>query len=304
MRTGRSGHRWLAATGLSLMAAVAAQAGCPPEAAPREELLALKAAKFELEDDGLRQRLALDLLDCLGDPEPLLRDGVAFEALSTWMRAGRLSSDTRARLLEALLPRLAAGDPEGLAAPFAALVLAEVARTDRIEPWMDARQRLAIAAGAADYLAGVSDYRGFVDGEGWRHGVAHGADLVLQLAMNPRLDAAELAKLRFAVGVQVAPAAGHAYVHGESMRLARASFAIAGRDAFDAADWLEWLAAVAAPAPLPDWSEAFNSEAGLARRHDVSAFLSALYLLAREGGDAAAEERLMPGLKAALRRVP
>ena len=34
-----------------------------------------------------RQKLALALLPCLSNPDPGLRDGVAFEAYYTWMRA-------------------------------------------------------------------------------------------------------------------------------------------------------------------------------------------------------------------------
>lgn len=301
MKTGMPG-RW-AVTTLLLAVALSAPASCPPEATTRDQLLALKAAGFGIGDDGSRQAMALALLDCLGDPDPVLRDGIAFEALTVWMRTGLLSVDTRAQVSEALLARLAGSDADGFAAPFAALVLAEVARTDRIEPWLDPVRRSDLALAAAAYLGSISDYRGFVDDEGWRHGVAHAADLVLQLAMNDRIKGSDLNAMRAALATQVAPTAGHAYIHGESMRLARAGFAIAGRDDFDAADWSQWLATVAAPTPLADWSVALASEAGLARRHNVSAFLNALYLLAREGGNADAEARLLPGLRAALRAM-
>ena len=38
-----------------------------------------------------------------------------------------------------------------------------------------------------------------------------------------------------------------------------------------------WLARLMAPAPMADWSEAYRSEAGLARRHNTRGFLLALY---------------------------
>ena len=46
---------------------------------------------------------------------------------------------------------------------------------------------------AARYLQSVRDYRGFDEREGWRHGVAHGSDLIWQLAVNPRTSKSQLA---------------------------------------------------------------------------------------------------------------
>lgn len=287
-----------------LMAAASASAACPPAGYDTPALQTLKAKQFALPDAQQREHLALALLDCLGSAEPALRDGIAYEALATWMRAEQLPPSTLATLRDRLSSMLGAEDPQGFRRPFAALVLSEVARTDRIRPWLDDAERERLVQAAADYLEGVRDYRGFSDGEGWRHGVAHGADVVLQLALNPAVTAAQLDRLRAAVASQVAPAGGHAYVHGEALRLARPIVFIAHRGAHDAAEWQGWLAQLAAPAPLPDWNAAFSSESGLARRHNTMAFLSMLYLLAQEQDDAATRERLLPGLRAALKQIP
>jgi hypothetical protein len=287
-----------------LLLAPAADAACPPAGYDAMRLQGLKSREFAVPDGDERQRLAVALLDCLGDPDPALRDGIAYEALSTWMRNQQLSNATLAALLDRLLSMLAAEDPQGFRRPFAALVLSEVVRTDRIRPWLSASDRARIVASTADYLAGVRDHRGFVDGEGWRHGVAHAADVVLQLALNPALDAAQLDRLRDAVAAQVVPGDGHAYIHGESLRLARSIVFIAKRGTHDSVEWEHWLRKISAPAPLPDWNAAFSSEAGLARRHNVVAFLSALYLLANEQDDVPTRERLLPGLRAALKEIP
>lgn len=287
-----------------LLLAAPAKAACPPAGADPASLQALKAKEFALPDGARRARLSLALADCLGDPDPALRDGIAYEALSTWLRRKQLDAATRAALRDRLLAMLGEADPQGFRRPFAILVLAEIARTDRIEPWLDAAGRERLVETAAGYLQGVRDYRGFTDGEGWRHGVAHGADFAMQLALNPALDRAQLDRLRDALAAQVAPAAAPAYTQGESMRLARPVVFIARRGLHDAADWSAWLQRVASPAPLPDWNAAFASEAGLARRHNVVTFLSALYVLAQEQDDAATRERLLPGLRAVLKEMP
>lgn len=278
---------------------------CPPSGHDRASLSTLKAAGFLLEDTAQRQALARGLLACLGAPDPQLRDGIAFEAYATWMRAGALDAATRTHLLSELsrLLQPEAADDAGFRAPFAALVLSEVARTDRIEPWLDASQRAALVESAAGYVESVRDYRGFHPREGWRHGVAHGADLLMQLALNPALDKAQLDRILAAVASQVAPAGEHAYVDGESERLARPLLFVALRGLHTRAEWDEWFRRLALPAPLPTWGDAFSSRQGLAKRHNLLAFLRAVYVGAREGGDQRLEI-LVPGLQATLKGLP
>ena len=142
--------------------------------------------------------------------------------------------------------------------------------------WLSDEQRETLVSAAANYLAGVRDYRGFTDGEGWRHGVAHGADFVMQLVLNPALDTAARRRLLDAVASQVAPVGAPPYVHTESERLARPVLLALGLGAFDEESWKAWLEVAASPAPMPAWREAWKDEAGLARRHNLRGFLLAL----------------------------
>jgi len=245
-------------------------------------LRALKAGDFEVAD-AARPGLALELLDCLADPDPALRDGIAYEALAAWMRGGKLPPSQLRDLRDRLQASLQAPDAEGFGAPFAALVLAEIARTDRIEPWMTPAERADMVARAGAWLASVRDYRGYVDGQGWRHGVAHGADWVLQLALNGQVDGAQLQELLAAIASQAVPPAAHAYVHGEPARLARPVLLIARRGLVDADAWQAWFAGL--PGRVGDPALAYADEGWLARRHDLSAFLSEIQLQADRSDD-------------------
>jgi hypothetical protein len=301
----------LAALSFALAAAFAAApafADCTPEGWTGDELAALRTTEFKVEDDTRRNALALALADCLGDADPQVRDGLAFEALARWMRTKPmlLTPETVASLREKLQPQLTGelDDPEGVHRPFVALVMAEVARTDRVEPWLTPEQRDALVTDASGFLYGVKDYRGFIDGQGWRHGVAHGSDLALQLAVNPAVDRAQLDELLGALRSQVVADGKHAYIHGEPGRLARAVFFIANRNLHDAAFWEAWLADVAKPGPLVDWGAAFASEEGLARLHDTRAFLQALLALTMINDDAELRARLQPAVLKALAPLP
>lgn len=284
--------------------AAQAAADCPPAAYTRASLEVLKADGFRVEDPEGRNALALGLLDCLDSPDPVLRDAITFEAWSTWLRANQLDTATRTRALERLLPAIApkAEAGAGFRAPFAALVLSEIARTDRIEPWLEpaARQRL-LDAGTA-YLASVRDFRGFDEREGWRHGVAHGADLMLQLVLNPAFDKAQMDQALTAVATQVAPA-GHAYVYGEPERLARPVLYAAQRGLHGEPEWKDWFEGLVTPAPAASWREAMGTQAGLARLHDLRAFLLALQVEV-QGSDTPGLVAMRPGLEAAFRQLP
>ncbi len=271
---------------------------CPPRGYDRAALDALKANGWSIEDDDRRNALALALAACLGSPDPTMRDGIAYEAFFTWLRTGALSVETMLALEVDLETHLAAPEGDGFERPFAALALAEVARADRIDAYLPEDVRARLVETAAAYLEDVQDYRGFDETEGWRHGVAHGADLMLQLALNPALGKDDLARLRDAIGSQVAPA-GHFYVYGEGERLAAPIVYMARRGVFTEQEWAEWLM----PLATPPMDAVYGSQTGLAWRHDAAGFLNALYLNVRYGDDPS-DDALIPGLEAAVAAMP
>lgn len=294
--------RWF---GLAVATAVgAAQAwACPPAGWDRARLEQLKAAKFEIADVAERERFAESVIVCVASSDPFLRDGIAFEALSHMLRADQLGTPVRVRIARNLLARLRSREPQGFEAPFAALVLAEIVRADRVKTYLPGDLRTAIGEGAIAFMSGVRDYRGFDEREGWRHGVAHGADLLMQIARNPNYaDKTYLARLRDAVGGQVAPA-GHFYIYGEPERLMQPVIVLAQRKLFVAGEWEAWFANVTQAAPLASWDEAFVSQTGLAKRHNTRAFLHSVWLNARIS-DSTDDDVLLAPAEAALRKVP
>ncbi len=261
-----------------------ANAACPPATHDSDSLAALRSSGFVIEADAERNALAIELLDCLGAADPALRDGIAYEGVSTWLRADKVSLQARQQMLDTLVRSLAdqPEDADGFRRAFAALLLSELARTDRLSAWLSDEQRESLVAAGTVYLTSVRDYRGFDDREGWRHGVAHSADLLLQLVINPALRETQVQRILEAVASQIAPPGEHFYVFGEPERLARPVLYAAMRDNQSQEALHRWLEQIAQSAPLADWQAAFSSRAGLARRHNVRAFLSAIYVAARD----------------------
>ena len=276
---------------------------CPPDGWTVTRLAALKDNRFTIPDAIQRHELAVALTACLGHPRPEVRDGIAFEGLSTWMRGGQLDLTTMKTLRSDLLKAMARIDSEGFSASFSALVMSEVARTDRLRAWMSAEEREDLVRAAAMFLAKVRDYRAFSDSEGFRHAVAHGADLVLQLALNPLTTKPQLDHMMLAVAVQVAPVGTIAYWAGEPDRLARPILFIAQRRLHSDAEWQTFFSEITNPQPLLSWRVAFSSEAGIKKRHNVRAFLLSVYAGASSSDDQGIRQ-LIPHVTAALKAVP
>lgn len=286
--------------------AAAAQSDCPPGAFPLSTLRQLKSQGWTVTDANRRQTLALDLLPCLSHPDPDLRDGLAFDGLAAMLRGKLLTTETQYQVYRIQLAQLQSieTDAGGFAKPFAALALSEVARVDRLQPFLEPVDRVTLVNAATAYVRGVADHRGFVSGEGWRHGVAHGADLLMQLALNRATTVEQLDTIVQAAQAQIVPAQSHFYIYGESDRLARPIVYAARRGQLDAAYWQRFAEAVASPKPLANWGDAFATQAGLARLHNTKGFLRAMLSLVNQLDDPAVTALMAQPLTAALTRMP
>lgn len=161
-----------------------------------------------------------------------------------------------------------------------------------------------MVAASARYLSAVTDYRAFTPAEGYIHSVAHGADFILQLALNAAVARPQLDRLLAAIATQVAPRAPDAaYWAGEPDRLARAVIAIAQRKLHADAEWNAWFATLMDPAPLASWAAAFGSEAGLRKRHNARAFLLSVFATAATAEDPGVRQLQAP-TRESLKLVP
>jgi hypothetical protein len=222
------------------------------------------------------------------------------------MRAGQLSVPTLRALSLQLQARLwaTAPDTEGFYKPFAALVLAELARTDRLAAWMTPDERQAMVDSAGRYMQSIRDYRGLDAQKGWRHGVAHTADWMMQLALNPAVGKDQLAQLLQALGAQLAAHDGHAYIYGEPERLAAPVLYAARRKLHSTAEWQVWLSQFGSMPEGMKPDAVYRSPQALAQRHNLLAFLQALYFRLSEGSDEDLKLRLKPAVLEALKRLP
>jgi Protein of unknown function (DUF2785) len=199
---------------------------------------------------------------CLNDPDPEIRDGLAYPTLVSLLDAGELDDRLeelgdravagfrlRRRSVEPLgVPAEHLGDPYALRRSFSALVLGEVIARDRVAGAAGARLLPEPALGRwllawagwypAEPITSSHDRL-----RGWLHAVAHGADVARELALHPQLSAPELALL-----LQTMAARLHSLTQflnqTEDDRLALAALAILSRPELEPDAPGAWLASL------------------------------------------------------------
>lgn len=177
--------------------------------------------------------LTAELATMLGDPDPELRDGVAYPTLATWIGRG---------VYDDLLPGLGDGMASGLTVglgerdtdtvfrrSFSALVLGECIARDNRRGLVPAAKVLEWGDRIATWLLRERDLRAYVPEKGWAHPVAHGADALATLAGSPHVGASELTVVLDVVADRVLAHADVVFVHGEPDRLAMTTIAVLRR---------------------------------------------------------------------------
>ena len=205
------------------------------------------------------------LLSCLASTDSELRDHVGYEALTRLLRNNTPSPAIIAQLFGILASDIQAraDNANQTYLPFAVLAFAEVLRTDRITPHLSAAQRQRAVDLISKYLPNIQDYRGFSDRDGWRHHVAHSADVVLQLALNPAINRVQLNTLADALATQILNE-HHVFSEGEPYRLARAMVYLMMHPNATMQDKTNWLTA-----PFSRYEPAKTDSVHLRQRHNL-----------------------------------
>lgn len=201
--------------------------------------------------------LTTDLVTMLGDPDPRVRDDIAYSVLATWVAEG-VYDELLAGLGDGLVLGLRVGLGEDgtdtvLRRSFAAVCLAAVIARDNTVHTLHPTTVLTWADRSVAWLLAERDLRGWVPGRGWSHAIAHGADVLGTLGASRHIGPDELRVLLDVVAERLLIPTEHRFAAGEDDRLAYATMSLLHRDqvSVDTLEhWLERLSAIwAEPAP-------------------------------------------------------
>lgn len=248
--------------------------------------------------------LTAQLTRMLGDPDPEIRDGLAYPLLATWIEHGAYD-DLLAGLGDGMCAGLSAGVGESgtdsvFRRSFSALVLAECIDRDTLIRRQPPSRILEWGDRLAAWFVRERDLRGFVDGRGWAHAAAHGADALGALARSPYFGATELTVLLDVIADRVLDPATPLLVHGEPDRIAHAVMEILRRDRVPLTIVEPWVNRIEAGAR----ARTRGGADPFLRTGNAQAVLRALYLqLAVSPDHPAVRSDLLLVLVATLRRI-
>jgi hypothetical protein len=207
------------------------------------------ASHLQVPRDRPLDEMTTELIGMIGDTDPRIRDETAYPILATWIDSG-VYDDLLLGFGDGLSHGLVSGIGEDgtdsiFRRTFTALLLGECVSRDNAAQLLPGEAVVRWGDRAAAWFIRERDLRGYVDGKGWAHAVAHGADLLGELARSRHFDTLELTVLLDVVADRLLQPTQHRLVHGEDDRLAYAVMAALHRNLLGI-DFIEpWVARIA-----------------------------------------------------------
>jgi hypothetical protein len=252
--------------------------------------------------------LTQELVQLLGSTDSHLREG-ALEILWHWGEAGRYSDAELRGIGERMSSNISLGLGESgtdtvFLRSFSALILEMVVQADDVRslgvsedrtPFLTRDDVLDWYEIALAGFAGEEDFRGFVDGRGWAHALAHKADLLGTLARGRHLDASRLEEILTAMAEKLTRPANVVLTFEEDHRLVRAAVHVLLRNEIRSEFLHSWIEALSRMPDGKAWGAVLGlhecDQAGNQARVNVRNFLRGLYFVLLWGmrgpGDAA-----------------
>lgn len=207
----------------------------------------IAANEFTVPEGYTVQQLTPALIDLLGDEDPDLRDDVGYMGLYHWIAKHQLYSPDELRdltntLRSGLHDHLIENPPNSaLRRSFSALGLSVLAYHDLTASFWTADEVHALVEAACDYLLAEQDVRGYQNGIGWIHAVAHTADLLKFLARNSKSDSGDHLRILNTIADRLMKPVAYVYTHDEDERLTQAVTDILKRRTLSETVIIGWL---------------------------------------------------------------
>jgi hypothetical protein len=200
--------------------------------------------------------LAQEMLAHIGSTDPELRDRLIYTTFVYWIEPDYIALFTPEQL-RAILNRLLDADhlfhgigekdtDSVFTRSFSALTIAPILIYHRERPFLSPDELQNVKTQLIRYVAEERDFRGYVEGKGWAHAIAHTADALNELALCTEMGQMDLHEILQAV-TDAASNSHTIYAHQEEDRLMEVVDSINGRDVFAYEDWEGWWMVLIAP---------------------------------------------------------
>ncbi|MDZ5472256.1 DUF2785 domain-containing protein [Bacillus sp. 31A1R] len=148
-------------------------------------------SKVEIDDQVINDTIE-DMLVHIGELDPELRDQLIYSTFAKWISEDFLTNHQLQYILETCLDQKhlfynigKLNDDAVFTRSFSSLVIASVLEKDRELRFLHDDMLLQVFNDSITYLHAEEDVRGYVEGKGWAHSIAHGADLLAACVLHP-----------------------------------------------------------------------------------------------------------------------
>ncbi len=226
--------------------------------------------------------LAPELLSWLGSTDAELRDELAYRILAAWIEREQFEPGQLRDMASKMLANLQVGlgESEGDAVflrSYSTLVLMEIVAYDNVHPFLQRDEVARVLDTVLDYLGQECDLRGWIEGPGWAHAIAHTADLLMMLGRNLQMGPPELERLLDGIADRLLQPCGVVFVQHEDERLAYAVLNVLRRGLLGRGFLDGWLGRFTHPAGRDSWRLVYTTNGESAARVNVTSFLRSLY---------------------------
>ena len=147
-----------------------------------------------------------EMLIQIGNPDSYLRDELIYQSFVKMIFSNQLDANE----LDNLLFRLKqdnylfhgigeSGTDSVFKRSFSVLVIAAIIEYDIVKPQLDKNIIQDTVGKVVEYMIAEKDTRGFIEGKGWAHSIAHGADALEALAKHPEVTNEGITKILIAI---------------------------------------------------------------------------------------------------------
>lgn len=223
--------------------------------------------------------LTAELVTMLGSCDAVERNEISYSVLANWVSTG-VYDDLLVTLGDSLAVgmHVGLGEPEGDAVfrrSYSALLLGDCIARDNQASVVPVDAVLTWADRALSWFVRERDHRGWVEGKGWAHAIAHGADLIGVLAQSRHLSAEHLGILLDVIAERLLLPTPRIWIDGEDDRLAAAVLTILQRNRVPQEHLDAWVTTLGAALTRP-----YPHDTGIGpspEARNTSAFVRALY---------------------------
>ncbi|NME04415.1 DUF2785 domain-containing protein [Psychrobacillus sp. BL-248-WT-3] len=136
-----------------------------------------------------------EMLINIGSVDEELRDSLIYSTFYQLIENNKLSNSLMVKILDVCLSEeylfkgIGEQDTDTVfTRSFSSLVIALIVEKDKTKEFLDKQQLEEVYKKTTTYLQSEKDVRGYVEGKGWAHSIAHGADLFESIISHPSND--------------------------------------------------------------------------------------------------------------------